>query len=200
MTDDSPREGVAFRVQPVESAERAHFGNFALISHTRFAPCGASRHTTVRAYTSRNKFALRLPVANIKPVSKISPVISRPRRKTNAASRRPEYMRATHAPWNARESEFGCVVWRRKSFVFFFPLSHEISLFLSVPFPLPFSVLLPRTLGADHGLCGSTRGISTMWAYIITQRPRIIGILIKRPRGIIERGLAERCLVPLHWL
>lgn len=39
MTDEGPpeTEEVAFRVQPVESAERAHFGNFALISHTRFA-------------------------------------------------------------------------------------------------------------------------------------------------------------------
>lgn len=43
MTDKSSRGSRFLRIQSAESAEHSHFGNFALISHTRYSPCGASR-------------------------------------------------------------------------------------------------------------------------------------------------------------
>lgn len=161
------REKIAFRIQPVESTKRAHFGNFALISHTRFAVWCKS-HTTGHISAETNPRALRLPVASIKlkPVSKISPAISRPGEKQT--SRRD--VRNMHMHSHANACRLGCSrkrVWLRRedgnpSFSFSFFLTLRISLFHSVPFPLPFPVLLPRTRGAGYGLSGSTRRIPTM--------------------------------------
>jgi len=66
-------------MQPAGSVERVHFDNFALISHTRDSPCGAG--LTLPGVPETNPRALRLPVASIKPVSKISPAIPRPGEK-----------------------------------------------------------------------------------------------------------------------
>lgn len=70
-------EEVTFRVQPVESAERAHFGNFALISHTRFAVWSKSRILPGRNELARFGYLSRA----LNQFSKISPVISWPGEK-----------------------------------------------------------------------------------------------------------------------
>lgn len=120
----------------------------------------------------------RLPVASIKPVSKISPVISRNEKQM---PRRDVQNICTHTytrAWDVRK--------RVQLFCGDGNCSFSFSSFLTRSrSPFPFF------LGASCGLCGSTRRVLTMLAYIITQRPRIIGVLIKRPRGVIERDLAR---------
>jgi len=139
-------------MQPAGSVERVHFDNFALISHTRDSPCGAG--LTLPGVPETNPRALRLPVASIKPVSKISPAIPRPGEKQTPRRDVQNMLIHTHTHTHAHmrthtraprmlAKASSVVSWRRKSFcVFFFLFSHEISLFPSVPFPLPFPVIL----------------------------------------------------------
>lgn len=128
------REEVAFGIQPkMEYVERARFGNFALISHM------AIRRSHYRACTGRNKLALRLPVASIKPVSKISPVSSRPNEKQMPRCDVRNICTHTYVHACLGCAKASSVVMRRM----------EIARFLFPPFSrdlaLPFPVLLPRS-------------------------------------------------------
>jgi len=160
------REEVAFGMQPAGSVERVHFDNFALISHTRDSPCGAG--LTLPGVPETNPRALRLPVASIKPVSKISPAIPRPGEKQTPRRDVQNMLIHTHTHTrthahtharakNARESEFGCVVATEIFLRFLFPLfSRDLTLPFR-PVSSPFPCHPPRTHGAGRGLSGSTR-------------------------------------------